>query len=263
MFIFFFNIICFCNSVPITIISLFRAKLYLQCEGSWSGPSGSWLGREPFMPKCTSERKHTGCVTGLKLEMSKHFAYPHICSINHDKIWISLSFKDLKFASCNCSLVVSYCLLVSKQYFTTSRHSDLCTKALWFLNEETFWGKTYQSLWNRNWELCKILDVSIFYGVVTRHDDVMEYIRKLERWYFLGLLGQISVVKSLIHLQKSKKQLYCTWRHEPCLGNWSEFGLGGLFIPCRCSLSWLVTWHKKEWAKKICLWAVEPPDLAC
>lgn len=111
---FFLHIICFCNSVPITIISLFRAKLYLQCEGSWSGPSGSWLGREPFMPKCTSERKHTGCVTGLKLEMSKHFAYPHICSINHDKIWISLSFKDLKIASCNCSLVLSYCLLVSK-----------------------------------------------------------------------------------------------------------------------------------------------------
>lgn len=51
---------------------------------------------------------------GLKLEMSKHFAYPHICSINHDKIWISLSFKDLKIASCNCSLVLSHCLLVSK-----------------------------------------------------------------------------------------------------------------------------------------------------
>lgn len=67
-------IICCCNSIPITIISLFRAKLYLQCEGSWRGPSGSWLGREPVMPKCTSERKHTGCVMGLKLEMSKHFA---------------------------------------------------------------------------------------------------------------------------------------------------------------------------------------------
>lgn len=103
MYLFFFNVIHFCNSVPITIISLFRAKLYLQCEGSRSGPSGSWLGREPFMPKCTSERKHTGCVMGLKLEMSKHFAYPHICSINHDKIWISLSFKYLKIASCNCS----------------------------------------------------------------------------------------------------------------------------------------------------------------
>lgn len=109
-------IICCCNSVPITIISLFRAKLYLQCEGSWSGPSGSWLGREPFMPKCTSERKHTGCVIGLKLEMSKHFAYPHICGINHDKIWITLSFKYLKIVSCNCSWVLSYCLLASKEF---------------------------------------------------------------------------------------------------------------------------------------------------
>lgn len=97
--------LCFiiCNSFPITIISLFRAKLYLQCEGSWSGPSGSWLGREPFMPKCTSERKHTGCVMGLKLEMSKHFAYPYICGINHDKIWISLGFKYSKSVSWNCS----------------------------------------------------------------------------------------------------------------------------------------------------------------
>lgn len=115
IYVFFKNIFFSCNSIPITIISLFRAKLYLQCEGSWSGPSGSWLGREPFMPKCTSESKHTKCVIGLKLEMSKHFAYSHICSINHDKIWISHISKYFKISSCICSRILSYCLLVSTE----------------------------------------------------------------------------------------------------------------------------------------------------
>jgi len=79
-----FVIYCY-NNVPITIVSLFWAKLYLHCEGSWSGPSGSWLGREPYVPKCTSERQHTGCVMGLKIVMSKHFAYLHIRCINREK----------------------------------------------------------------------------------------------------------------------------------------------------------------------------------
>lgn len=78
-------VIYYYNNFPITIVSLFWAKLYLHCEGSWSGPSGSWLGREPCVPKCTSERQYTGCIIGLKLEMSKHFAYLHISDINCEK----------------------------------------------------------------------------------------------------------------------------------------------------------------------------------
>lgn len=90
-----FVIYC-CNNVHRTIASLLWAKLYLQCKGSWSGPSGSWLGREPYVPKCTSETKHGKCVMGLKLEMSKHFAYLHICGINHKKkIWKSCSLKNI------------------------------------------------------------------------------------------------------------------------------------------------------------------------
>lgn len=89
-----FVIYCY-NNVPITIVSLFWAKLYLHCEGSWSGPSGSWLGREPYVPKCTSERQHTGCVMGLKTVMSKHFAYLHICCINREKNWTFHSLKNI------------------------------------------------------------------------------------------------------------------------------------------------------------------------
>lgn len=144
---------------------VFSGPNYLQCEGSWSGPSGSWLGREPFMPKCTSERKHTGSVMGLKIELSKHFAYPHVCGINHNKIWISLSFEYSKILSCNCSWVLSYCLLASKKHHYLKPPQSLCIQACWFLSEDIFWRKIHQKIWNSNWKLCHVLVISIFLGV--------------------------------------------------------------------------------------------------
>lgn len=253
-------IICCCTSVPIIFISLLRAKV---CEGSWSGPSGSWLGREPFMPKCTSEREHTGCVKGLRLEMSKHFAYPRICGINHDKVWISLSFKYLKIVSRNYSWVLSYCLLASERFLYLKPPPASAVKPVDFWVKSPFQGRVTKNL-ETAIESFVMFWMSAFWGaedLLSLHHqpwDNGKY-RYLERWRSLGLPEQTSVLKCLMHLQPWNPQssfiapvhLNLGWLFDLNLSLGVCWSLVGVPLPDVCHDT-----GRKE-RRKVFLWAVE------
>lgn len=79
----------------------------------------------------------------------------------------------------------SVLLFASKHGLSDQDTQASAHKPIDFWMKRPFEEKTYQNLWNWNWKLCNVLDVSTSYGVVTRHADVMECISDLRDGVFL------------------------------------------------------------------------------